>query len=147
MNSRAALRVPPLKRPRECGFTLVAVVFLITALATLAAFIANISTSQQMTTLLSVQNARAFNAAKSGLEWAIRSAIVGGSCSNTNFNLTPTGLSGFTVTLSCTGSAITEGTSPYTVYTLTVTANAGSATTGDLVSRTLISTVTTAPVP
>ncbi|MBI2802815.1 MAG: hypothetical protein HYX63_21515 [Gammaproteobacteria bacterium] len=147
MKSRAVFRVPRIKRPRECGFTLVAVVFLITALATLAAFVANISTSQHMTTLLSVQNARAYNAAKSGLEWAIRSATVSNSCGNSNFVLNPPGLSGYSVSVSCSRTAVTEGTTNYVVYLLGSTATAGGAATGDLTSRTIDATVTTATGP
>jgi MSHA biogenesis protein MshP len=129
------------------GFALVAVIFLITALAALGAFLVTISSTQQSTSLLSIQGARAYEAAQSGMEWAVRQAVVGGSCANTSFGLSVTGLSGFTVDVACAATPVTEGADAYSVFSLSVTASAGTTATGDRVSRTLTATVTNAPAP
>lgn len=128
----------------ERGFTLAASVFLVSVLAALAAVVINISSAQQATSLMSLQGARAFNAAQSGLAYATRAAVVSNSCTGANFTLTAAGLVGFTVATTCRSTTVTEGATSYQVYSLSATATAGAAATGDLTARTLVATATTA---
>ena len=139
------MRPTRLRSGKAAGFALPAAIFLITVLAAIAGVLINIASSQQASSLLSIQGARAFNAAQSGLAYAARAALAGGTCANTSFSSTAAGLLGFTVNVTCSAVTGTEGTSTYVVYSLGATATAGASATGDLVTRTLLATVTSAP--
>ena len=54
---------------REQGFSLISTIFILVVLASLGGYIAKLSSVQHMTSALSVQSARAWFAARSGLEW------------------------------------------------------------------------------
>ena len=130
---------------RVRGFALPAAVFLITVLAAVAGVLINMTGGAEATSLLALQSARAQQAAASGIAWAARSALVGGACAGASFSSSATGLNGYTITTTCSARAVTEGATTYTVYSLSATAIAGAAATGDRASRTLVATVTTAP--
>lgn len=53
------------------GFALVSAIFILVVLAALGAFILNISSSQQIGSALDVQGARAYQAARAGIEWGL----------------------------------------------------------------------------
>ncbi len=53
------------------GFAIVTAIFILVVLAALGAFIVSISTNQQIGTALDIQGVRAYQAAKSGVEWGI----------------------------------------------------------------------------
>jgi MSHA biogenesis protein MshP len=53
------------------GFAIVSAIFILVVLATLGAFIVNISTSQQIGSALDVQGVRAYLAARAGIEWGL----------------------------------------------------------------------------
>ena len=55
---------------RQSGFLLVTAIFLLVILAALGAFILTISGTQQTSSALDVQGARAYQAARAGIEWA-----------------------------------------------------------------------------
>jgi MSHA biogenesis protein MshP len=54
----------------QCGFLLVTAIFLLVVLASLGAFILTISGTQQTSSALDVQGARAYQAARAGIDWA-----------------------------------------------------------------------------
>ena len=56
---------------RMQGFAIVTAIFILVVLAALGAFIVSISTNQQIGTALDIQGVRAYQAAKSGIEWGI----------------------------------------------------------------------------
>ena len=56
---------------RVKGFAIVTAIFILVVLAALGAFIVSISTNQQIGTALDIQGVRAYQAAKSGVEWGI----------------------------------------------------------------------------
>ena len=58
-------------RKRAAGFSLVAAIFLLTILAALGAFIVTVSTTQGLGSALDVQGARAYQAARAGIEWGV----------------------------------------------------------------------------
>ena len=130
---------------RSGGFALPAVVFLITVLAAVAGVLVNLTATSQSASLLALQAARAQDAAASGIAWAARAALVGGSCTSASFSSTAVGLKGFTISTTCSATTVTEGSGSYQVYSLSATAIAGAAATGDRASRTLVATVTSAP--
>jgi MSHA biogenesis protein MshP len=114
-------------RPR--GFAIVSAIFILVVLAALGAFIVTISTNQQIGSALDVQGVRAYQAARSGIEWGLYRQLQVGSCAGTtSFPLTASTLPDFTVTVTCTATADASG-GP-TVYAVQATAcnqpNAGS---------------------
>jgi MSHA biogenesis protein MshP len=128
------------------GFSLITTVFLITVLAALALFIVTVGIAQRETSTLSVQGARAWAAAMSGIEWGAQQALESGSCAaSTPFTLSGGALAGFDVTVDCTATAVTEGAAGYNVFYVAATATSGTPATGDLVSRTVNATFTDAP--
>jgi len=56
---------------RMQGFAIVTAIFILVVLAALGAFIVSISTNQQIGTALDIQGVRAYQAAKSGVEWGL----------------------------------------------------------------------------
>jgi len=56
---------------RMQGFAIVTAIFILVVLAALGAFIVSISTNQQIGAALDIQGVRAYQAAKSGVEWGI----------------------------------------------------------------------------
>jgi len=115
---------------RNCsGFAIFSAIFILVVLATLGAFILNISSSQQIGSALDVQGVRAYQAARAGIEWGLYRQLQGGvACPAGNFVPGASTLSGFTVSVSCVAFADAHG-GP-TVRTLTSTActqpNAGT---------------------
>jgi len=128
---------------RSLGFSLVAAIFLLTILAALGAFIVTVSTSQQLGSALDVQGARAYQAARAGIEWGVYQvqstpaynfsygtpAVAVGSanpnsraCPASPAAFVPTAptLAGFTVVVVC--SANPDGFGGPTVYQITSTA-------------------------
>lgn len=102
----------PYRRGRQAGFSIVSAVFLLVVLAALGAAILNLSRAQQATSAMDVQGARAYQAARAGVEWGLfRRLQSGGSYCNpgpaTDSFALPAGttLSQWTVTVVCTRTA------------------------------------------
>ena len=134
-------RASLLTRPR--GFAIVSAIFILVVLAALAAFIVSVSTSQQAGSALDIQGVRAYQAARSGVEWGIYQvqatpaynfsygtpAVAVGSAnpntracpaSPTSFAPAAPALAAFTVTVTCAATVDLNG-GP-TVFRLTSTA-------------------------
>ncbi|OIR07180.1 hypothetical protein GALL_107690 [mine drainage metagenome] len=110
-------------RKRSAGFALVAAIFLLVVLAALGAFIVSVSTSQQIGSALDVQGERAYQAARSGIEWGVYQQTRNGSCASTTsfaFPAAATTLATFTVTVKC--SAYPDASGGPTVYQIIATA-------------------------
>jgi MSHA biogenesis protein MshP len=87
------------------GFSLVSAIFLLVVLAGLGAAIVYINGVQQTSSAMDIQGARAYQAARAGIEWGLFQQIRNGSCVDapgTSFAM-PVGttLSIFTVTVVC----------------------------------------------
>ena len=90
------------------GFTLVSALFVLVVLAALGATLAQVSLRQQLGSAAEIDSARAYQAARAGLEWGsfqvLRNpappAAAPACFAATSFTLA--GLAGFTVTVSCT---------------------------------------------
>ncbi len=91
-------------RPKQRGFTVVSAIFLLVVLAGLGAAMLNLSTSQHVSSQLDVQGARAYQAARAGIEWGMYQQLRLGSCTAgpSSFAM-PAGttLSTFTVSVTC----------------------------------------------
>ena len=126
-------------RAKQAGFTLIAAVFLVVVVALIAGYAVSIGSAQQADTSLSLLARRADFAAQSGLEWAIARVINTDACpaNGTSFSPAGTGISSFVVLVNCASTAITEGASSYSVYTVTVTATQGTESREDFARRTV----------
>lgn len=104
-----AIPMPPRRPPRRParGFSIVTAIFLLVVLSALGVALLSISTMQHAESALDVQGARAYQAARAGMEWGLYQQRVNNSCAASSiFALPATGaLSGFSVTVRCTQSA------------------------------------------
>lgn len=98
---------PELRR-RQQGFGLVAALFVIIVITLVIAAMARLSTTQHGSNSLALQQARAYQAARAGLEWGISRAVNAGSCSNSGVSMAGGGLSEFTVSLTCSSTSYTD---------------------------------------
>lgn len=91
-------------RARSRGVGLVTAIFLLVVLAALGVGMFTVFTSQQATSVLDERGARAYQAARAGVEWALFQQLRNDSCtSSTTFDMPSTSvLSGFSVTVTCT---------------------------------------------
>jgi len=157
------------RRGLSGGFSIISALFLLIVLASLGAFIVNISTTQSTTMAQDVQGSRAYHAAQAGLEWGLYQVLDPANVTaaatapdNANWpNMPPCPaattltIEGFTVTVSCAnfpaGAVGASGPPVYTesgdvrsviVYQLTANAHS-SAVVGspDYVEREVRATV------
>jgi MSHA biogenesis protein MshP len=134
-------------RKIQRGFSLVSAIFLLVVIAALGTFAVTLSTTQQQSAGLDVMGARAYQAARAGIEWGAYQVlrIGGGACAAANLTL-PAGtlggsLSGFSVAVTCVPSAYSEvsaATGIVTVYDLTSRAWQGAVGTPNYVERQMI---------
>jgi MSHA biogenesis protein MshP len=109
------------------GFSLVAVIFLVTVLATAVVFIQRISNVAVATNSLAMQGSRAWQAVEDGVEWGIYSVTTAGCpASSTTFSLSEESLAGFEVTVACSSTVYPEQGLSVTMYYLDVFAKSGT---------------------
>lgn len=121
------------------GFSIVTAIFILLVLAVLGGFMVTMSGTQSRTSLWALQGARAYHAARSGLEWGGFQALVNNAC-NSSTTLT---VEGFTVNLACQPEGpYSEGGQTYFVYHLTSLAEWGSYGSTEYVSRQVTARVT-----
>lgn len=103
------------------GFAILSAIFILVVLAALGAFILSISAQQQIGSAQDVQGARAYQAARAGIEWGLYQQQRSGSCSaSASFSPPAATLAGFTVTVTCVATA--DGSGGPTVFVITSTA-------------------------
>lgn len=128
-----------MSKKQSGGFILITVLFLVAVLATMAVVMSSTSSVQNLTTMYSLQQARAYAAARSGLEYGVQRTVTAATC--TNSGITLPGVN-FTVTISCSSVAgINESGVLSTVYTITSTATTGTLGNIGYVTRTVRSVV------
>jgi len=139
---------------KQRGFSLVTAIFLLVVLAALGAYMVTIGGTNRASSTAALQGARAFQAARSGIDWSIYTittaadqATARTNCDNiidaNTFTLNVAGLGGFTVNTNCgwTGHD-QQGNDNVTVYTLTSTATSGVAYGNlDFVQRRITATI------
>jgi len=110
-------------RNRQGGVGLAAAVFLLLVIGGLIVFLLKVSGLQHSSAAVDVQGARAYQAARAGIEWGVYRALRDASCvASTSFAL-DADLSDFTVTVECTATPYTElNASVKNVYALRATA-------------------------
>lgn len=95
---------------RQRGFAVISAIFILVVLVALGGFILNVSSNQQVGSALDVQGARAYEAARSGIEWGMHRQLRSGSCAaSTSFVPAAATLQAFTVTVTCTATADANG--------------------------------------
>ncbi|MFQ5471095.1 MAG: hypothetical protein ACE5EH_12500 [Gammaproteobacteria bacterium] len=122
-------------RNREQGVALVGVIFIVVAFALIGTFMMRLGTVQSVNIGNSIEAARAYNAAVSGLAWAVNQTTSSAAnhdaiCSTqpattTTFTLNEASLSGFDITITCDdfkAGGFIEGCSNYELDRITVKA-------------------------
>jgi MSHA biogenesis protein MshP len=139
------------------GFALVSAIFLLVILAALGAFMVTMSAVQHTTSAQDVLGSRAYQAARTGIEWGVYQVMNPENatppatqyvCANYNFvpgTATALGgtLAGFTVAVTCASTPYDEGGNLISVYVLTATATSGAIGGTDRVERQITATVGT----
>lgn len=112
------------------GFSIVSAIFLLVVLATLGTLMLTFATSQHAGSAQDIQGSRAYQAAKSGIEWGLYQLLQGSQCA-ASATLTPGGtLSGFSVVVTCSTTnnptPFTESGVSHNIYKITSTATLSS---------------------
>ena len=112
------------------GFTLVQAIFILVVLGLLGAVMVRLIGVQSSTTTFALQGTRAYQAARSGLEWGAAQASIGGNC---NGIMT---IGNFNVAVICSSLPFTEGPlTPYRVFQFNATATFSNYGSPDFISR------------
>jgi MSHA biogenesis protein MshP len=101
---------------RQSGVGLVTAIFLLVVLAGLGVAMVGLYTSQQASANLDLQGARAYQAARAGIEWGLYQRLHNGACdAETSLDMSGSGtLSGFRVFVSCSRPS-TDKMAPTTI--------------------------------
>jgi len=120
MNSR------PILLCRQRGVSIITAVFLLLLFAGLALYMLWITSAQNRGAAQDVQGARAYQAARSGVEWGLYRLLRDGQCAaSTSLTFAGSSLSEYTSTVSCLRTADTDellATNPVRVYEIVATA-------------------------
>jgi len=121
----------------QSGFSLISAIFLLIVLAALGAYMVTIGGTNRATSTAALQGARAYQAARSGIDWAIYTITTAAdqvtartNCDNiieaNNFTINTAGLNNFTVNTFCNWTNHSQqGNNNVTVYSITSTATTG----------------------
>jgi MSHA biogenesis protein MshP len=118
------------------GFSIVSAIFLLIVMASLGAFMLTFGTVQHTTSTQDMEGARAYQAARTGIEWGLYQALqvppppaAAPACLAPSTTLPALGgaLAGFTVTVDCSSSDHAEAGATVRVYQFTSTAINGAA--------------------
>ncbi len=122
---------------QQRGFSIVMATFVLVVLGLLGAYMVRLSASQTSTSLNALQGARAYQAARAGIEWSLARISTGGSCADINSQtaMSFTGLSGFSVRLSCTSQSYSEADKTLSVYKINALSQFGNYSSIDYVAR------------
>jgi MSHA biogenesis protein MshP len=103
------------RRQAQGGLGVVAAIVVLVMLSTLAAGVVRLTFTQQVTSAMDIQGARALQTANAGVEWGMYQALKGSwaGCSGSSQTLDLRSTMGFMVTVSCTSRspAFVEGAS------------------------------------
>jgi MSHA biogenesis protein MshP len=99
-----SMRTPSLRR--QAGVGIVTAIFLLVVLAGLATAMVSLYTAQQTSANVDLLGARAYQAARAGMEWGLFRQTRKASCAASNTFTLPAGssLSGFAVVVRCVAS-------------------------------------------
>ncbi|OUR71978.1 hypothetical protein A9Q78_08175 [Methylophaga sp. 41_12_T18] len=119
------------------GITLIGAIFVLVIVSLLGQYLLNVTSTQRQTSLLTLQSARAYQAASAGIEWGVERIINGSGSCNASTELSPA-ISNFTTTITCNSLGEYDENSIITkVYKVTSTSEYGNYGQLDYVSRQL----------
>lgn len=105
---RSPFDLPPMlaiPSRRQSGFAIISAIFILVVLAAMAAFIVHVSTHQSAGHVADVQGIRAYQAARTGIEWGLYNHLrPPQTCAAASSFALGGNLAGFTVTVRCTPS-------------------------------------------
>ena len=125
------------------GFSLVSAIFLLVVIAALGTFAVTLSTTQHQSAAMDVMGSRAYQAARSGIEWAAyqvttsaSNAPIAAPCA-TSFAQGSLGgtLSPFAVDVTCSAASHVEITTTIWIYDVSAVAKAGTLGGADYIER------------
>ena len=139
---------------KQSGFSLVAAIFVLVILGMMGSYMVSISVMQRQTTNYALQGARAYKAAQSGVQWAIRRILrdnayiatcgagpagvpATGAGVTTNITLVANGLAGFDTAVTCNWTRHTDGGVDFCIFQINARATFGVFSQPDFVSRRL----------
>jgi MSHA biogenesis protein MshP len=100
---------------RQQGFALMAALFIIVTLAAIGAYLLTVSTGQVAAASQDEEAARAYQAARTGVDWAAYRVLIGGGCpAPTDLHLPRN----FIAQVTCSAAVETEGAQEITAYTV-----------------------------
>lgn len=116
------------------GFSLVTAIFIMVVLGLVGMYMVTLTGTQQATTIMSLQGARALQAARAGIEWGAHQAFfnTGAACgaapggTTSTMSLAGNGLNGFSVDVHCSYTAHTERGDDFCVFQLEAVARWGT---------------------
>lgn len=110
-------------KPRIRGFALILALFLIVGLAAIGAYLLSVSNVQVETGVMDEQGARAYQAARAGLDWGAYRVLRNATCPGaTTIGPLPAALSGFYAEVTCTSFGLeTEGGATVTTFRIVST--------------------------
>lgn len=108
---------------RSRGVSLITAVFLLVVLSGLGVAIVTVSTAAQQSSAIDLSGTRAYEAARSGVEYGLYRFAIDGTCANNSFTA-PGALASLTVTVQCAQSSNTmaDGVTKLTQTRITATA-------------------------
>lgn len=110
------------------GFTIVAALFIVVALALLGAAMVHMSAGQHIGAALDIQGSRALAAARAGSDWLVTRIVTEESDGNPQYDcpaVAPFAFAGFNLAVSCTHSTHDEEGNRVRVYAIVAVASAG----------------------
>jgi len=119
---------------RQHGFGLVAAMFVIIIITAVITAMARLAETQNATNSMAIQQARAYQAARAGLEWGINRVVNGQPCAS-SFSL-----AGFSIIVTCAPTppmTVAEENKAVQFYELVATAEFGAAGSPDYAYRRL----------
>jgi len=124
---------------QQQGFSLVMAIFILVILSLLGGYMVKLSGVQHATSVFVMQGARAFQAARAGVERASAIISAGGGCAGvtTPSSLSFTDIDGFTVTMTCNSQVYSEGVDNPVVYRITALSEFGVYNSANYISRSL----------
>jgi MSHA biogenesis protein MshP len=137
------LKFKAMKYLNQKGFTIVQAVFVLVVLGMLGAYMITMSTVQQATSTQALMQARAYQAARAGLEWGIAKAPDGAT--SDSFVVDGTGCEVEVTIGSDSNNPYKEGIDEFNIYHITANAaypDIGAIENSDYVSRRLEVTIT-----
>ncbi len=107
---------------RNAGFAMVTAVFIIVALAALAAAIVSLVRTQQTGSMLDTEGARAYQAARGGVEWGAFNSLRNNTCAPATAVALGGTLGAYTATVTCTRTTHNEAGTTVNIDTIMATA-------------------------